>query len=108
MSNFTIIDSAVATQSRNVQSKYAEALSNLSVSTKNADGTFSGPAIAAEKDGQVLCFRDAAKRLGVSLITRRQKDGKTYVWKVAKEDAPVRKVSEKTEKKSDKATKATK
>ena len=94
---FTIIDSAVASQNRTSSSKYAEALNGLTVATKNEDGTFSGKAVEVEKDGQVLAFREAAKKLGVGLVTRKQTDGKIRVWKVAKTDLPERK---KTEKKS--------
>ena len=92
---FNIIDSAVASQSRVASSKYTEALGGLAISTKNADGTFSGAAIEVEKEGQVLSFREAAKKLGVGLVTRKQSDGKTRVWKVAKTDLPARKAHKK-------------
>jgi hypothetical protein len=94
---FTIIDNAVSVQSRKNSSKYVEALGNLSLSTKNPDGTFSGSAFECEKEGQVLSFREAAKRLGVGIVTRKAPSGKTRVWKIAATDKPARKVAVKTE-----------
>jgi len=97
---FNIIDSAVASQSRVSSSKYVEALGGLAISTKNADGSFTGAAIEVEKEGQVLSFREAAKRLGLGLVTRKQSDGKTRVWKVSKTDLPARKAHKKSKAKA--------
>ena len=105
---FTFIDNAVATQNRASSSKYAEALGNLAVATKQADGTFAGAAIECEKVGQVLSFREAAKHLGVGLVTRKQADGKVRVWKVAATDKPIRNVKANAEPKAPKAKKAAK
>ena len=91
---FNIIDNAVSTQSRTSSSKYVATLDKLAISTKNEDGTFSGSAVELDKAGQVLSFRQAAKKLGVGIVTRKQGD-KTRVWKVATTDLAVRKVSEK-------------
>jgi hypothetical protein len=90
MSSFTILDSVVASSSRQ-GGIYKDALTNLGIATKNADGSFSGPAASCDKPGQVLGFRAAAKDLGFAVITRKQADKKTLVMKVNKADAPVRK-----------------
>jgi len=92
--SFTIVDDAVATQSSRT-SKYAAALNSITTAIKNEDGTFSGKALEVEKPGEVLSLRAAAKVAGVGIVTRKQADGKTRVWKVAKTDLTPRKKHEK-------------
>jgi len=106
MSNFSIINEAVATQNRTSSNRYLETLSELPISAKQENGTFAGAAIECEKAGQVLSFREAAKRMGVGLVTRKQADGKVRVWKINKADMVIRHVSATKTPKAKKAAKA--
>ena len=97
--NFTILDNAVASSSRQGGGVYKDTLKKLSVATKQEDGTFKGQGIPCDKEGQIMGFRQAAKDLGYPIITRKQTEGdlkgKTLVMRVNKEDLPARKTPSK-------------
>ena len=79
---FKVIEQATASKVRISASHYQEAFENLNLSQRGEDGTITGPAIEVEKTGQVLAFRDVAKRLGFGIISRKQENGSVRIWKV--------------------------